>query len=165
MAIELSETTILVLVSTSILGLIGVLYVAFGSKRSRNDDENADVSTGLKNEERNSVGQSSEEKVLNAAVFKPFKVLKVTNVSHNTKLIRFEVPFGKQLGLPIGRHISVRANIDGKAVMRAYTPTSRPDVTGYFDIMVKCYEYGKMSTHLHTLKVGNTLEVRGPIGR
>jgi cytochrome-b5 reductase len=61
---------------------------------------------------------SPDEKVLSASVFKKFQVLKVINTSHNTKLIRFEIPHGKGLGLPIGRHVSVRAEVDGKLVMR-----------------------------------------------
>ncbi len=31
--------------------------------------------------------------------------------------------------------------------------------------MVKKYEFGKMSTHMHSLRAGSSLEVRGPIGR
>jgi len=103
--------------------------------------------------------------VLNPAVFKKFTVLKITKVSHNTKLIRFEIPHGKTLGLQIGRHITLRAEIDGNNVMRAYTPTSRPDQQGYFDLLIKTYEFGKMSSYIHTLKVGGSVEVRGPVGR
>jgi cytochrome-b5 reductase len=49
--------------------------------------------------------------------------------------------------------------------MRAYTPTSRPDQQGYFDLLVKSYEYGKLSPHLHSLRPGSSVEVRGPVGR
>ena len=106
------------------------------------------------------------EKVLNAAVFRSFKVLKVTRVSYNTKIIRLEIPFGRSLGLPIGRHVSVRATLpDGTRAVRAYTPTSRPSQHGYFDLMVKTYEAGKLSPVLHELRPGQSVEVRGPVGR
>jgi hypothetical protein len=128
-----------------------------------------------------------EDKVLNPAVFKKFRLLASTKVSHNTKLLRFELPAGRTLGLSIGRHVSVRGNVRGTPVMRAYTPTSRPDTEGYFELMVrvavgtqvwkhvgtrsscfstlplpqvKTYEYGKLSPHLHSLVPGDTLEVR-----
>lgn len=92
-----------------------------------------DFSVGLRNEERGSAASgstpdssSSEDKVLHPSSFKDFKVLQTLQVSHNTKLLRFEIPFGRPLGLPIGRHISVKATIEGNKVVRPYTPTSRP---------------------------------------
>ena len=134
-----------------------------------------DVSVGLRQEElRTSTSCTSlqnveSERVLSASIFREFKVLKVTRVSHNTKSIRFEIPHGKTLGLSIGRHLTVRAQVDGELsgckVMRAYTPTSRPDQQGYFDLLVKSYEFGKLSPFLHSLRPGNSVEVRGPVGR
>ena len=59
---------------------------------------------------------------------------------------------GRPLGLPIGRHVSVRAKIGENNVMRAYTPCSSPYQVGYFEILLKAYEMGKMSTYLHSLQ-------------
>ena len=59
-----------------------------------------DVSVGLRQEElRTSTSCTSlqnveSERVLSASIFREFKVLKVTRVSHNTKSIRFEIPHG-----------------------------------------------------------------------
>eukprot|EP01038_Epipyxis_sp_PR26KG_P004641 gene4641-6522_t len=133
----------------------------------KKSDSSADISVGLKREAGcdQTVVSSSSEKVLHVVNFNPFKVLKVTKISSNTKLIRFEIPFGSTLGLSIGRHISLRAEIDGKHVIRPYTPTSRPDARGYFDLLIKSYDHGKMSPYLHSLKIGQSIEVRGPIGR
>lgn len=127
-----------------------------------------DVSRGLQREMQQSdnVGNGADDgKVLSASQFRPFQVLKVTQISPNTKLLRFELPAGKSLGLSLGRHITLRAEVDGAKVMRAYTPTSRIDQVGYFDLLIKSYEYGKMSSHLHSLKAGSIVEVRGPVGR
>ena len=46
-------------------------------------------------------------------------------------------------------------NEDGskKFVIRPYTPTSPKDAKGYFDLVVKVYEQGKMSKHFGELKV------------
>lgn len=41
------------------------------------------------------------------------------------------------LGLPIGQHVSVMAEINGKQVSRSYTPTSSDDDRGHFDLLVK----------------------------
>lgn len=40
-----------------------------------------------------------------------------------------------------------------KFVIRPYTPTSAKDAKGYFDLVVKVYEQGKMSKHFGELKV------------
>ncbi len=130
---------------------------------------------GLKKEEREDENDSStfssvsitkdDTRILNPANFKPFVLMESIKTSHNTKLLRFQLPTDLSIGLPVGRHISVMAHIDGNKVMRPYTPVSRPDEKGHFDLLIKVYEYGKMSNHLWNLHVGETLEVRGPIGR
>jgi cytochrome-b5 reductase len=51
---------------------------------------------------------------------------------------RFALPSPSDvLGLPIGQHISVQAVINGKEIMRSYTPTSSDDDLGHFDLMIK----------------------------
>lgn len=51
---------------------------------------------------------------------------------------RFALPRASDsLGLPIGQHISVAAEINGKQVVRSYTPTTLDDDKGHFDLVVK----------------------------
>ena len=129
----------------------------------------SDVSTGLRREEKGSssgdLAGDADDRVLSPMHFRKYHVAMVKIISHNTKLIRFQIPETRTLGLPIGRHISVRAEIDGSMVIRAYTPTSRSDTTGHFDLLIKSYEMGKLSPYLHALKPGDTMDVRGPVGR
>ena len=89
-----------------------------------------DQSKSLVKETLGSVATKDKSQVINAATFTEFHVLEIFTISHNTKLFRFEIPYGKPLSLPIGRHLSVRAEIDGTKVTRAYTPTSKPDQKG-----------------------------------
>lgn len=127
-----------------------------------------DKSVGLRREEKGSSSGNlagQDDRILNPLNFKRFTVKEVKTISHNTKLIRFAIPEGRSLGLPIGRHISARAEIDGTQIIRAYTPTSRTDTTGHFDLLIKRYEYGKLTPYLHHLKAGSTVEIRGPVGR
>jgi cytochrome-b5 reductase len=42
----------------------------------------------------------------------------------------------------------VKVELDGRSIIRAYTPTSPPNVCGYFDLMIKTYEFGQMSKYL-----------------
>ena len=101
----------------------------FGDTNSRlRREESFDALTRMSSEDPTKTNET--DKVLNPAAFRKFELLQVTKISHNTKLLRFEIPGGRSLGLTIGRHVSVRADVRGKPVMRAYTPTSRPDVTG-----------------------------------
>ena len=107
-----------------------------------------DVSKGLRREQalNASFGElTGLEKALNPAIFRSFQLTKCTDISSNTKLLRFNIPFNLPLGLPVGRHVSVRATIDGNVVIRPYTPTSRPDQNGYFELLVKNYEFGKVA--------------------
>lgn len=95
-------------------------------------------------------------------------------ISHDTRKFRFGLPSDKHvLGLPIGQHIYVTCTIDGKPVVRPYTPTSSDWEYGYMDLVVKVYapnvhpkfpQGGKMSNHLDHLEIGETIDVRGPSG-
>ena len=51
---------------------------------------------------------------------------------------RFRLPNKKDyLGLPVGQHISVKAIIGGRDIIRNYTPTSSDDDLGHFDLLIK----------------------------
>lgn len=166
---HLQDPVVLALILGSALAIFFVAGLLRGDRNGsgvKASKSFADVSKGLQREQQQTDAPAADDgKVLSASVFRPFQVLKVTQISHNTKLIRFELPADKSLGLTIGRHITLRAEVDGAKVMRAYTPTSRIDQTGYFDLLIKSYEYGKLSSFLHTIRPGQVVEVRGPVGR
>lgn len=80
---------------------------------------------------------------------------------------RFNLPTATDiLGLPIGQHISVAAMIEGqpREVVRSYTPISSDETPGHFDLLIKSYPTGNISKHMASLKVGQTLKVKGPKG-
>jgi len=109
------------------------------------------------------VFQGKEESVIHPKLVKK-EVL--TQGACPVKLFRFELDSAKKsLGLPIGQHIWLTANIDGEEIKRSYTPTSTNDDLGYFDLVVKIYPKGKMSQYLDQLKIGDTIQVCGPKGR
>jgi len=111
------------------------------------------------------VYQSLPRKSLNPAVYCQFELKEKTIITHNTAIYRFALPRPIDiLGLPIGQHISLAAAIDGKEVVRSYTPISSDNTPGYFDLMVKSYPTGNISKHLAGLKVGQTMKVKGPKG-
>lgn len=59
-------------------------------------------------------------------------------ISSRRPSYRFALPKKDDvLGLPIGQHISIMADINGKPITRSYTPTSSDDDLGHFDLMIK----------------------------
>jgi len=103
---------------------------------------------------------------LDPQVFKKFKLREKKHISHNSRIYRFDLHDPEDIiGLPIGQHMSVKAVIDGKEVLRSYTPVSSDDNKGYFDLLIKVYDKGLMSQYIEQLKPGDTLDVRGPKGR
>ncbi|KAF2364095.1 Oxidoreductase FAD/NAD(P)-binding [Trinorchestia longiramus] len=76
--------------------------------------------------------------------------------------------------LPVGQHIYLSARIDGQLVVRPYTPVTSDRTEGYMDLVIKVYfknvhpkfpDGGKMSQHLENMKIGDTIDVRGPSGQ
>ena len=55
-----------------------------------------------------------------------------------TARYRFKLPRPNDtLGLPIGQHIQIVAQIGDKEIQRSYTPISSDDDRGHFDLMIK----------------------------
>jgi cytochrome-b5 reductase len=50
-----------------------------------------------------------------------------------------------------------------KPVIRPYTPISDVDQTGTVDFIIKKYDKGPMSSHMHNMEPGQRLDIKGPI--
>ncbi|KAJ4290277.1 NADH-cytochrome b5 reductase [Kalmusia sp. IMI 367209] len=111
------------------------------------------------------VYSNAPRKVLKPTEFQEFELTEKTVLSHNTAIYRFKLPRPTDiLGLPIGQHISLAATIDGKEVVRSYTPISSDEDHGYVDLLIKSYPTGNISKHVASLMVGQTMKIRGPKG-
>lgn len=96
-------------------------------------------------------------------------------ISHDTRKFRFGLPTSDHvLGLPIGQHVHLTTKIGDEFVIRSYTPVSSDDDRGYVDLVIKVYfknvhpkfpEGGKLSQYLDNMKIGDTIDFRGPSGR
>ncbi|KAK7751594.1 NADH-cytochrome b5 reductase [Diatrype stigma] len=113
---------------------------------------------------------SQPKKVLKPDVFQEFELKEKTVISHNVAIYRFALPSPTSiLGLPIGQHISIGANLkqpDGttKEIVRSYTPISGDHQPGYIDLLIKSYPTGNISKHMASLAVGQSIRVKGPKG-
>ncbi|WVQ79480.1 NADH-cytochrome b5 reductase 1 [Cryptococcus sp. DSM 104549] len=109
---------------------------------------------------------NKNRKVLDPIEWRSFKLVEKDHLSHNTAVYRFALPRPTDcLGLPIGQHISVMAEIDGKQVVRSYTPSTLDDDKGHFDLVVKTYEKGNISRYLSLLTIGQDVKIKGPKGK
>jgi nitrate reductase (NAD(P)H) len=103
-----------------------------------------------------------------------FKLAEKEELSPDVCRFRFALQSPEhELGLPTGKHMFIYAEVDGETVMRAYTPTSNNNQRGYFDLVIKIYvahvhprfpDGGKMSQHFHSMKIGDAIQAKGPVG-
>lgn len=141
---------------------IGELDVA-GSKTApadaSEDDNGVCVKTGRK-------------LALNPRKKTPFTLQNKIELSHDSFMLDFALPTTEHvLGLPTGKHMFFSANIDGETVLRRYTPISSDFDVGCVKFVIKAYKPikqfpkgGKMSQYLDSLKIGDSLDMRGPVG-
>ena len=93
-------------------------------------------------------------------------------ISHDTRRLRFALQTPEtELGLPTGQHMFLKATVDGKLTMRAYTPVGFG--TGYVEFVIKVYfanvhpkfpAGGILTQHMNKLQIGDTLDFKGPMG-
>ena len=82
----------------------------------------------------------------------------------------FELPDNQASLLPVASCVVVKSSDPealktdkGKPVIRPYTPISPSDAPGELTFLVKKYPQGLASVHIHNLKPGESLSVKGPI--
>ncbi|MBM4126008.1 MAG: cytochrome-b5 reductase [Nitrospira sp.] len=92
----------------------------------------------------------------------PYILSAIEPDTHDTKTFRFALPADATLDMLPGDFLYVHATLDGKTIKRAYTPSSLPGSTGFFDLTVKRYESGVVSKYLHNQRLGDTVLMSGP---
>lgn len=106
----------------------------------------------------------------------PLVLISKEVVSRDSRVFRFALRAkGLRLGLPVGKHVLLHAKVDGKTVVRAYTPISSnsEEDAGFVSFLIKVYFAGEnpafpnggvFSQHLENLHLGSQVELKGPIG-
>jgi cytochrome-b5 reductase len=103
--------------------------------------------------------------VLTPHTYQHFPLLEKRQLSHNTYRLIFGLPKPTDtLGLPLGQHVNIRADIDGATVTRSYTPTSSNKDLGTMSLTVKVYHGSKMGNYLRNLPLQTPVSIRGPVG-
>ncbi|TGJ84162.1 hypothetical protein E0Z10_g4604 [Xylaria hypoxylon] len=103
---------------------------------------------------------------LHPTTFQTLPLVKKDLVAPNTYRLEFELPTPESvLGLPIGQHVAITANVDGQAVTRSYTPVSNNADRGTLELIIKCYPDGKLTGgYLANLSIRDEVKFRGPKG-
>lgn len=102
---------------------------------------------------------------LHPTSFKGFKLISKTPLNNNTAIYRLVLSHPEEvLGLKIGQHVSVSATINGKELVRSYTPISNDNLKGHVDLLIKTYPNGNVSKHVSELAIGDEVFIRGPKG-
>jgi cytochrome-b5 reductase len=91
-----------------------------------------------------------------------YKLIHIETDTHDTKTFRFELPADATLDMLPGDFLYVHATLNGKQIKRAYTPSSLPGTTSFFDLTVKRYETGTISKYLHEQQIGDQVLMSGP---
>ncbi|KAL1845320.1 hypothetical protein VTK73DRAFT_689 [Phialemonium thermophilum] len=92
--------------------------------------------------------------------FKSLRLHSSEQVNHDTKRLRFALPDPDATsGLSLTSAVLTLSFPNGGWIpcLRPYTPVNELDEKGFLELMVKHYPGGKQSTHLHSLKPGDTL--------
>ncbi|MCW2826353.1 MAG: putative phthalate 4,5-dioxygenase [Aeromicrobium sp.] len=101
-----------------------------------------------------------------AAVFHPVRVAGVDQLTHDSVLIRFDVPddLRDQFSFEPGQHVTLRTDLGGKGVRRNYSICSAA-TSDTLEIAVKHISGGAFSTFaMEQLRAGDTLELMTPTG-
>ncbi|KAJ7109834.1 ferredoxin reductase-like C-terminal NADP-linked domain-containing protein [Mycena epipterygia] len=108
--------------------------------------------------------------VLSSEEFVTLPLKKVVPYNHNSSTFIFALPPQTSSKLPVASCVVVKAtdpdalkDKKGNSVVRPYTPVSAADNTGELAFLIKKYETGVMSKYIHSLKVGDSLDIKGPI--
>ncbi|KAK1759208.1 NADH-cytochrome b5 reductase 2 [Echria macrotheca] len=109
---------------------------------------------------RSSASAQTGKPIFGSFGFHSLKLHSSELINHNTKKLRFELPDASQpSGLSLSSALLTVSFPNGRwlPVLRPYTPTNDLDEKGFVELMVKHYPGGKQSTHIHSLKPGDTL--------
>lgn len=100
--------------------------------------------------------------------FHSIKVAAVQQETHDTVSLSFNIPedLTPTFKYKHGQYLTLRFNLNGQEVRRAYSFSSSPAVDDVPTVTVKRVDGGLVSNHINdTVKAGDTIEIMSPKGR
>ncbi|KAF4973427.1 hypothetical protein FSARC_252 [Fusarium sarcochroum] len=104
--------------------------------------------------------------LLDPVTYSPLPLKSKALIAPNVYRLTFTLPTTSTiLGLPIGQHVTIKADVDGETVARSYTPVSNNADRGVLELVIKAYPDGKLTSgYLAKLESGDEVLFRGPKG-
>ncbi|KAJ4257980.1 hypothetical protein NW762_008117 [Fusarium torreyae] len=104
--------------------------------------------------------------LLDPVTYSPLPLSTKTLIAPNVYRLTFALPTTSTiLGLPIGQHVTIKADVDGETIARSYTPVSNNADRGVLELVIKAYPDGKLTSgYLAKLEGGDEVLFRGPKG-
>jgi len=113
-----------------------------------------------------SLASADSDVALSPKEFRALPITAIKDLSPNTKLFKVGLPSKESTtGMKTSSFVMIKnaAGADGKFEARPYTPTSPADAKGELELVIKAYPGGKVTQHLFSLKVGDSMEIKGPL--
>jgi len=80
--------------------------------------------------------------------------------NHDSKVFEFGLPEGKSLNLPTCACLLVAVKNGEELTVRPYTPISPNSMTGKFQLLIKNYPGGNVSSFMHKMAIGDKLRFK-----
>jgi cytochrome-b5 reductase len=103
---------------------------------------------------------------LNPSYFTPVTILSSENTTPSTKLITLKIPpssLPSQTTSSLTPIFSIYIKDSDIQVERPYTPLTGISQDGTLKLWIKKYEKGEVGRWIHGKKVGESIEIRGPV--
>lgn len=98
--------------------------------------------------------------------FVPLKVIEIIAETHDANTVVFEKPAGESFDYQPGQYLTLKFDVNGESVRRAYSLCSSPVTDPHLAVTVKRVENGIVSNHIgDNLKSGDAVEVMPPMGK
>jgi len=148
---------------TGSIGLyLGVKSFDTGSKRDASTAATAAAAAAATATAAVPAASPAPKKGLDPNAFQSFVLKEVNRYNHNTSTFVFDLQNNNQpASIPCASYILTKCQIDGKEVIRPYTPVNQHN-NGQLHLLIKKYPQGIMSKFIHSLQPGQTLEIKGP---
>lgn len=152
--------------ATSVCVTIGTVLAAKLSKITQIDSGFTKFPPHLKSRPVAKANPGLARGFLHPKEYQALPLVKKEQLSANVFRFVYQLPKETDIiGIPIGQHCAIKANIEGKDIARSYTPTSNNTDLGRLELVIKCYPDGALTgKYLANLKVGDRTLFRGPKG-
>lgn len=108
--------------------------------------------------------RENNKNCLSETTFKKYTLKEISQETKDTFRYHFALVYSQTSNINAGQHITLRACINGKTIIRQYTPINLTRSNNSFELLIKIYPDGIMSKHLQTWEPGIEAEFRGPFG-